>query len=109
MSSVITAYRRQRRNKSNKEFANLLGIKNNELDENEQKYLFVNTADILILNTCKQIKNKNKLKKITQKHVVEAIHLLTDLIQSDNSLKQMTPASLTKNQKVYSEMKSKFN
>lgn len=109
VSSVITAYRRQRRNKSNKEFANLLGIKNNELDENEQKYLFVNTADILILNTCKQIKNKNKLEKITQKHVVEAIHLLTDLIQSDNSLKQMTPASLTKNQKVYSEMKSKFN
>jgi len=108
VSSVITAYRRQRRNKSNEEFADLLKIKNKELDKNEQQYLFVNTADILILNTCKHLKNNNNLTKITEDTVVEAIDILRVLIQSNDKLKEMTPASLTKNQAIYSEVQTMF-
>jgi len=109
VSSVITAYRRQRRNKNNLEFANLLGITNDILSEREQQYLFVNTADLLILNTCKFIKDEGKIPEISSNTVVKAINIISGLIQNDDTLRAMTPASLTKNQIIYSKVKDRFN
>lgn len=108
ISTVITAYRRQRRNKSNDEFANLLGIENKQLDSDAQHYLFVNTADILLLNTCKHIKTKENLKENTQETVIKAINLIKDLIQKDPEMNNMSPASLTKNQKIFTAVKNAF-
>lgn len=107
VSEVITAYRRQRRNKNNTEFARLLGITNKILDSEERSYLFINTADILLLNTCKFMKNKFPENDIS-KNIIESINLIISVINENDELKNMTPASLTKNQKIYSEVKNKF-
>ncbi|MFK4920168.1 AIPR family protein [Lactococcus petauri] len=107
VSEVITAYRRQRRNKNNTEFARLLGITNEILDSEERSYLFMNTADILLLNTCKFMKNKFPENDIN-KNIIESINLIISVINENDELKNMTPASLTKNQKIYSEVKNKF-
>ncbi|MBC1402455.1 hypothetical protein HB904_07485 [Listeria booriae] len=107
ISEVITAYRRQRRNKKNSEFAEIIGIKNEELENDEQTYLFVNTADILILNTCKHLKSRDSSKK-DRDNVVEAIKIIIKLINEDKELKEMSPASLTKNQKIYTEINQYF-
>lgn len=102
ISKIITAYRRYRRNKVNNDFANILGISKKSLDKHENDYLFVSTADILILNTCKHLINSNKTNKTNKKTIVEAIKLIKKLIKSNNELQEMSPASLTKNQKIYS-------
>lgn len=107
ISEVITAYRRQRRNKSNTEFAELMEIENEVLDNDEEKYLFVNTADILILNTCKFLKNQYPNNKVKD-NVIEAIKILINIIQSNDELKNMAPASLTKNQHIYTKVKEHF-
>lgn len=106
VASTITSYRRQRRNRSNTEFAKLLNITNEELDKDELEFLFINTADILILNTCKHIKTKNKLQKVNQNTVIEAIKHIKQIIQKDNKLKIMTPATLTKNGAIYTEVQN---
>lgn len=107
VSDVITTYRRQRRNKENEEFANLLGIENSELDKDEYSYLFVNTADILLLNTSKHILEKDKgLSK--SEAVIQAIKTVREIISSNEDLKSMAPASLTKNQKIFTEVKNRL-
>ncbi|NAB78540.1 AIPR family protein, partial [Enterococcus hirae] len=103
VAEVITAYRRQRRNKENEEFAKLMGIDKKELDNSEEKYLFVNTADILILNTCKFLKLKDPSSDV-EKNIVNAVKIIRDIIQNDQELKAMPPAGLTKNQLVYTKI-----
>lgn len=104
ISKVITAYRRYRRNKDNTDFVQILGVKKEELEQNEEQYLFINTADILILNTCKFINEFNKPNNSVQDTIIQAIFLLKNLIQNNKELYEMSPAGLTKNQKIYSEV-----
>lgn len=104
ISKVITAYRRYRRNKDNTDFVQILGVTKEELEQNEEQYLFINTADILILNTCKFIKEFDKPNNSVQDTIVQAIFLLKNLIQNNKELYEMSPAGLTKNQKIYSEV-----
>ena len=104
ISKVITAYRRYRRNKDNTDFVQILGVTKEELEQNEEQYLFINTADILILNTCKFIKEFDNPNNSVQDTIVQAIFLLKNLIQNNKELYEMSPAGLTKNQKIYSEV-----
>lgn len=57
MKKVVTMYRKDRRNAKNNEFATCLGIKPSEY--NSDLYSFVNTGDILILNTVINIQKDN--------------------------------------------------
>lgn len=67
----------------------------------------MNTADILLLNTCEFMKNKFPENDIN-KNIIESINLIISVINENDELKNMTPASLTKNQNIYSEVKNKF-
>ncbi|EFI85249.1 hypothetical protein HMPREF0556_10448 [Listeria grayi DSM 20601] len=109
VSKVITAYRRYRRNKENEEFINLMNLSKKEMERDEAKYLFINTADILILNTCRHIKEKNPQINNDIDLIVEAIKTIKTLIENDEELKEMLPAGLTKNQKIYSEVKKHYS
>lgn len=104
ISKVITAYRRYRRNKNNTDFIQILGVTKEELEKNEENYLFINTADILILNTCKFVNDFDNNNNSVQDTIVKAIFLLKKLIQNSKELHEMSPAGLTKNQKIYSEV-----
>ena len=109
VSKVITAYRRYRRNKENEEFINLMNLTKEVMERDENKYLFINTADILILNTCRHIKESNPEIKDDIKLIVEAIIIIKTLIDNDDELSEMFPAGLTKSQKIYSEIKNHYN
>ncbi|OWW62178.1 hypothetical protein B645_01255 [Enterococcus hirae 88-15-E09] len=65
--------------------------------------MFVNTADILILNTCKFLKLKDPSSDV-EKNIVNAVKIIRDIIQNDQELKAMPPAGLTKNQLVYTKI-----
>lgn len=108
VAKVITAYRRHRRNKDNTEFADLLNITNEYLYKNEEKYLFVNTADILLLNYVKNLKNIRS-NNSAKENIVEAINIIVDLIDSNDELKNIPPASLTKNQLIFTKLKEYFS
>lgn len=116
ISSVITMYRKNRRNVNNNEFSTFLGIEPSEY--NSDLYSFVNTGDILILNTVINIqKNNSKLdieadleKKQDQKInecIKEAINLIKNIISNDDELKSSAPATLTKATKVFNLVQEK--
>lgn len=52
---------------------------------------------------------KNKFpENDINKNIIESINLIISVINENDELKNMTPASLTKNQNIYSEVKNKF-
>lgn len=108
VSEVITSYRRYRRNKENQEFSALMKCSNEELSDREDDYLFINTADILLLNTCKLYKEYDSSKDITE-NVISAIKLIINIIAEDEELKNMPPAGLTKNQRIFMKVKENFH
>lgn len=108
IAEIITSYRKQRRNKNHEEFAEIMGITNKELEDNEQKYLFMNTADILLLNTCKFMKKKYADLDL-ETRIIKSITLVSKLIGNNHELTLMPPAGVTKNQKIYTEVQNHFN
>ncbi|MCE5506150.1 AIPR family protein [Staphylococcus pseudintermedius] len=99
ISAVITTYRRYRRNKDNEDFINIMGIERANLEKEENQYLFINTADILILNTCRHLRERGIETNNNEEMIVKAIKLIKKTIDEDPELSEMIPASLTKNQK----------
>ncbi|WP_301405166.1 AIPR family protein [Staphylococcus pseudintermedius] len=105
ISAVITTYRRYRRNKDNEDFINIMGIERANLEKEENQYLFINTADILILNTCRHLRERGIETNNNEEMIVKAIKLIKKTIDEDPELSEMIPASLTKNQKIYNKIK----
>lgn len=107
VSRVITMYRRNRRNRTNTEFSELLNITPSELEEQEAEYLFVNTADILLLNTSKFMKKKYP-ENTVEKNIILSIDIIKHLIADNNELRVMAPATLTKSQLIYTTVENYF-
>lgn len=74
VASVITAYRRYRRNRTKIDFAEIIGITADELAKQEELYFFMNTADILLLNITKHILENEKIS--TRNAIIKAINIL---------------------------------
>lgn len=104
ISKVITSYRKNRRNKDNSEFADFMGIPNKEFVKLSDEYLFVNTADILLLNTVGNLKKKNPKSVGTKDLIKDAIVLIKKTIESNTEYQDTLPSSITKNQKIYSDI-----
>ena len=103
ISKVITSYRKNRRNSDNSEFADFMGITNSEFAKLSDEYLFINTADILLLNVVgnlKRVHTKGNNKDLIRK----AITLVKKTIESNEEYQDTLPSSITKNQKIYSEI-----
>ena len=71
ISKIITSYRRTRRNESKTEISDFLGIPHSDFLNKIDEYLFMNTGDIVILNTAKLLKDKYKNQKIEQRFLDE--------------------------------------
>lgn len=110
ISKVITQYRKMRRNASNEEFAQFLNIKPEILKSEIDDYLFINTADILLLNTCRNLKNLYERKSIKYdigKLIRDSIGICKETIKADTSGK--STASLTKNNSIFQSVRNNIN
>lgn len=109
ISRVITLYRKMRRNNTNHEFAEFLGIDSADLDANSEEYLFINTADILLLNATKNLKKKYETLKIsfdTSKLIKDAINISKEIIK--NSELKQTPATSTKHVSIFTAVREEI-
>ena len=95
----MSRYRRFRRNSNNTEFSDFLGISQDNLKDDINKYLFVNTADILILNSSKHIKNRLELGE--NELIRVAIELIRDYIEANDLLNTNQASTITKTQTVF--------
>lgn len=100
---IITLYRKCRRSNRNDEFLNYMGIKINNEDEylkEMDKFLFINTADILLLNAYKNI-TKDKFK---DDKMIKIINICKNIILNKRKL---SPSSATKNSNIFDEVQIK--
>lgn len=104
IQEVVSRYRRSRRNSTNTEFYEFLGISQVNLEDDIKKYLFVNTADILILNSIKHITNRVELNEDEQIRV--AIKLIRDYIEKKDLLNTKQASTITKTQTVFKDIQN---
>ena len=108
IAKIITSYRKNRRNKNNPEFADFMGIDNDEFVKLSNEYLFINTADILLLNIVGNLKKRSQ-RKTNKVLIKEAIDLVKHTIDSNKEYHKTLPSSITKNQRIYSEIQKKVH
>lgn len=108
ISNVITSYRKTRRNESKSEFSEFIGIPHSDFLEDINEYLFVNTGDIIILNTVKLLKDQYTKKDINfddNKLIKDAIFLIKKHICDKYPEALRNVSTLTKNNKLFSDIK----
>lgn len=102
ISSIITLYRRMRRNNEKNDFLRYLGVKKEEFVFNE--YLFVNTTDILLLNTVHKLSELDESANINTLIKI-GILIIRDIIKNNDNYKQTPPATLMKRKAVYESVR----
>ncbi|WP_220739591.1 AIPR family protein [Leuconostoc miyukkimchii] len=105
VSSIVTKYRKNRRNESNQEFTDYLDVDKNKYISDE--YAFVNTGDIIILNAVINLERACPDLELDQL-IKKAILLIKDTIKESDEFREATPASLTKTIKLYSKVQDKI-
>lgn len=108
ISKIITSYRRTRRNQNKTEISEFLGIEHSKFLNKIDEYLFMNTGDIVILNTAKLLKYKykNEKKEITNKELImNSIYLIHNIITKNYPAGVRNISALTKNTKLFKEIK----
>lgn len=108
ISKIITSYRRTRRNENKTEISDFLGIPHSDFLNKIDQYLFMNTGDIVILNTAKLLKDKYKNQKIEfndEKLIKDAILLIHKNIIETYPDGVRNISALTKNTKLFKEIK----
>ena len=108
ISKIITSYRRTRRNENKTEISNFLGIQHLKFLKDIDEYLFINTGDIVILNTVRLLKDnyKKRNKKFDDNKLIkDAILLIHNKIIKVYSDEIRNISSLTKNTKLFKEIK----
>lgn len=99
----ITLYRKCHRSKEqNKNFLSYLGIvpsSENEYNSLMHEYLFMNSGDLLLLNTFHNLKNNITLKSRSDDEIIRlAISICKDFVNKDPSI---LPSAATKNQSIF--------
>ena len=108
ISKIITSYRRTRRNENKTEISDFLGMSHSDFLNKIDEYLFMNTGDIVILNTAKLLKDKYKNQKIEfndEKLIKDAILLIHKNIIETYPDGVRNISALTKNTKLFKEIK----
>jgi hypothetical protein len=104
VSSVVTLYRRSRRNPSNKDFIKFMNLSSQNFDSDD--YLFINTGDILIVNTIKHLKDIYIDNTEIDELIRQAIFIIKYVIQDNEEYNKMAPANITRNSQVFSTVKT---
>lgn len=97
---IITMYRKCRRAIRNDEFLNYMGIKAKNDEEYSvimDKFLFINTSDMLFLNAYANITSE----KFKKENLVKIINICEDII---SSIPKISPSSATKNANVFEQV-----
>lgn len=108
ISKVITLYRRVRRNENNNEFSEYIDIQQQELLNSIDEFLFMNTADILILNITRNLKeawDEDDVDYTTEELIINSIYLARDVLRPH--LETSASASLTKKNEIFEETRNK--
>lgn len=84
------------------DFLRYLGVKKEEFVFNE--YLFVNTTDILLLNTVHKLSELDKSANINTLIKI-GILIIRDIIKNNDNYKQTPPATLMKRKAVYESVR----
>ena len=100
IASVQTMFRRLRRNEKDTEFSKFMGIDQRDLVNNIDEYLFLNSADILLLNSVAQFDKPIgcTISSLDEK-IRRSIGIARDVINSQFSQDQ--PAYSTKSREVF--------
>lgn len=107
ISKVLTKYRKTRRNNNKNDFAEFLGISQNQLLKDMTDYLFVNTGDILILNAVSNLKKQYKKLRINfnnDKLIKHAIFIIRDIIKAEGQDDIRNISSITKNNATFKKV-----
>ena len=112
ISKIITSYRRTRRNDKKKEISDFLELSHEQFLENVDEYLFINTGDILILNTTRILKEKYEKDNIEfndEKLIKDSIIKIHDKLISEFPDGIKNVSTLTKNTKTFKDIKDYVN
>lgn len=100
ISRVLTMYRKMRRNDSNDEFARFMHINQSDLLSDVHMYFFLNTADVLLLNSVSYLKRSEDNASLTDNECIRiSIEIARDVIAEQYP--DMPAASCTKNTEVF--------
>ena len=108
ISKIITSYRRTRRNEKKKEISDFLELSHEQFLENVDEYLFINTGDILILNTTRILKEKYEKDSTEfddEKLIKDSIIKIHDKLISEFPDGIKNVSTLTKNTKIFKAIK----
>ena len=110
IAEVLTMYRKTRRNRSKDEFSKYIGVKQIWMNENIDSFRFMNTGDIILLNTYKNIKEQYAKKGITglnQKDIItDSIFIVKNVINKEN---ENNVSLLTKNASIFNKIQLEIN
>ena len=112
ISEIITLYRKMRRNLSKNEFEEFLMSDDRESAFCIDDYKYLNTADILLLNTVANLRQRRDKLNLTEAcfddTVKLAIFLAREVIK-EASEKQPNTATLTRTNSVFQKVRDKIN
>lgn len=110
ISTVLTFYRKMRRNSSKTEFASFIGVSPEWLKEHNYSFRFMNTGDIIILNCVSNLRRKyNELgvNGVTQDGlIVDSIFMIRGIANSEN---ETNMSSLTKSSSFFEKVQGSIN
>ena len=105
ISEVLTMYRKTRRNSTKNEFSEYIGVTQEWINENIDEFRFMNTGDIILLNTYKNLKDQYEKQGITgleQKDMItDYIFIVRKIINEEN---ENNVSLLTKNASVFNKI-----
>ena len=109
ISEVLTLYRKTRRNSNKDDFSRYIGVSQEWLLEHIEEFRFMNTGDIILLNTYANLKVKYeelKLDDIDKNAVIrDAIFVVREIIMLEND---NNTSLLTKNNNVFNKIQIKI-
>ena len=112
ISKIITSYRRTRRNENKEEISTFLNMDHKDFLTVIDEYLFINTGDIVILNTVKLLKDSYKNKNIEFNDdmlIKNAIDLIHNIIMNTDPKEVKNISALTKNSNFFKKIKQSIN
>lgn len=108
ISEVLTMYRKTRRNSAKNEFSEYLGVTQEWINENIEGFRFMNTGDIILLNTYKNLKDQYEtigIRCTQQDMIIHSIFIVREVISGEN---ENNVSLLTKNASVFNKIQIKI-
>ncbi len=107
ISEVLTMYRKMRRNPSKHDFADYIGIESSTLLEYIEEFRYMNTGDIILLNTVANLNSKYEslgLNLDLNELIIDAVFIVREIIKKENDTNY---SQLTKSANIFSKVQNR--